>query len=1115
VPSNYGQQPVELLSNLVTMNVTDDSTSLKEGEAQLLENIVRDNGTLTVREGMIKVNSLSALNAVPSGFGTFKPLDSSTMNYATVESGTMYSGATFPLSSVLTGMTVNAATSSPFKMLPYKGKMLVNDASKGLAWTDGATGGWAGCASPKVSKLIEGFETITGWATTGGSGTVSVTQLNVTQGRNSVKFKADSGVIFTLFKAITSVVLTSFDAAPIGDGTTSTVNDYIALRLVRSAKADFDSCILYLYTNVGYTDSFAITLSNIQEWISNPASGASFDFYIRKSAFTGTAGAAWNTITGLGLLIDATTGCAPYVIMDNLRLEKSGPIARPMCKVIGDMESNETWVQGVGTVSPDTTYKKTLARSLKIDGAGAWGYRTFGTIAAPTLDLTKFDTGVDSDSMDSIELYVARDTAKIAGTLMIRFYYSAADNYYYDIATTLLKGPKITPTLYKKLDDVGKCFTLISIRKDQFTDSLGGVVDWTNKINTITLYGSTAGAYYVDSIRLVKTRDKKTVVQFEPPTIATTEAVTVTNYTSYEWADERDELKMIRTDEGSKTDLHVKMAKNTTCTIEIVLSAAINCSTFDGGGAVQDQDLLGPYFWFADSKHIKNIDILYDVSGGTYANYYIKSIPADAIPRTQKDWFSARTGINEHLLVGAGTWATVGRVKIEVTTDSSGGANFYVDQLIITRTDAISGTVSYRVQYQNSRGARSEYSNISNVLEIKSTDVLLTGLPTSTGYTRLIERFTSMGNVWERVGVVDDDDTTTFLDNVISPTIGQTGLTKTYSKPMIAKTFCIFKDVVVLGNLTGADGNTYSSDVSISKEYSFDEFDPLDIFSLGKDDGYKLLALVPALDRVYGFKEKGIYSFDPYNLNQTPVLLSSEFGRGGEHAWAVVDKGIAFLTQNKELYLTDGSSFTNLGKLQLGDVQYYLDAIPEAYMTKVQMAYYEQALLVAIPYGDVHNNKVLRFYFPTQTWTVFTGWETGIFHLTNYAGSAKLYMTAQGLYIYQLFYSNDDDGTAIVGKITTADFARDFTILRQPGTLFLTAKAISSNPTIQVTPYYDCTTGTALSTYTVASSVHSRIPEKNIPPAPSWATYLGLKFVLTGRLSVRGAAYTVQEETRQ
>ena len=54
MPSNYGQQPVELISNIMTMNSTDDPTALKEGEAQLLQNIERDIGVLRVRKGMTK-----------------------------------------------------------------------------------------------------------------------------------------------------------------------------------------------------------------------------------------------------------------------------------------------------------------------------------------------------------------------------------------------------------------------------------------------------------------------------------------------------------------------------------------------------------------------------------------------------------------------------------------------------------------------------------------------------------------------------------------------------------------------------------------------------------------------------------------------------------------------------------------------------------------------------------------------------------------------------------------------------------------------------------------------------------------------------------------------------
>ena len=60
MPSDYGKQPVELISNIMTMNSSDDPTALKEGEAQLLENIVKDTGVLMVRKGMTKVEKILA-----------------------------------------------------------------------------------------------------------------------------------------------------------------------------------------------------------------------------------------------------------------------------------------------------------------------------------------------------------------------------------------------------------------------------------------------------------------------------------------------------------------------------------------------------------------------------------------------------------------------------------------------------------------------------------------------------------------------------------------------------------------------------------------------------------------------------------------------------------------------------------------------------------------------------------------------------------------------------------------------------------------------------------------------------------------------------------------------
>jgi len=53
-------------------------------------------------------------------------------------------------------------------------------------------------------------------------------------------------------------------------------------------------------------------------------------------------------------------------------------------------------------------------------------------------------------------------------------------------------------------------------------------------------------------------------------------------------------------------------------------------------------------------------------------------------------------------------------------------------------------------------------------------------------------------------------------------------------------------------------------------------------------------------------------------------------------------------------------------------VQSYLDSIPDAYIGNVEMGYYNQYLLVAFPTVTT-NNRILAFYFPTKTWSLFTG----------------------------------------------------------------------------------------------------------------------------------------------
>src|SRR4030042_2572840 len=103
-------------------------------------------------------------------------------------------------------------------------------------------------------------------------------------------------------------------------------------------------------------------------------------------------------------------------------------------------------------------------------------------------------------------------------------------------------------------------------------------------------------------------------------------------------------------------------------------------------------------------------------------------------------------------------------------------------------------------------------------------------------------------------------------------------------------------------------------------------------FDVGKEDGYEILAVMSFLDRVYIFKEKGVWSFDPYILAHPPICHSREIGILNPFAWCINSKGILyFISTDKNIYSFNGTTFSD----EFNSVGHYLDLIPNSYINRV------------------------------------------------------------------------------------------------------------------------------------------------------------------------------------
>lgn len=119
---------------------------------------------------------------------------------------------------------------------------------------------------------------------------------------------------------------------------------------------------------------------------------------------------------------------------------------------------------------------------------------------------------------------------------------------------------------------------------------------------------------------------------------------------------------------------------------------------------------------------------------------------------------------------GPGTWATVSAVRLIVKTTGRGDAVVYWDDLKLGGSTGMQGTYKYHVIFRNSvSGTRSNPNPTAvRVSNVERQAVSLTSLPISTDPQvdqREIYRTVGNGTLFFRVGVIEDNSTTTFLDN--------------------------------------------------------------------------------------------------------------------------------------------------------------------------------------------------------------------------------------------------------------------------------------------------------------------------------------------------------------
>ncbi len=301
------------------MNSYDDSTRLGDGILQLVQNMRPDKQSLYTREGCAKYNVTAEVIPGSSGiFGNFNyhKIDGTAVELA-VSAGTLYTGSAGVFTS--SGYTTLNATNLCSIVQSGKYALVVDQASGILAYTYGVTPYLVGLPSPKIYKLIGGFESTENWVMVNGTKTSDLGYF--IQGSQSYYFLSGTATTMTAtYTPSAALNLTVFS-----DGSTSGTGDTISFWFLRYVKANFTACSIILQTSSG--NYYSYSLFGDSAWTGSSLDYIAFEFKIPKSSFSSTGAPSWSSITSIQISATSDTGDTVAFNVDYLRLEKAGPIA--------------------------------------------------------------------------------------------------------------------------------------------------------------------------------------------------------------------------------------------------------------------------------------------------------------------------------------------------------------------------------------------------------------------------------------------------------------------------------------------------------------------------------------------------------------------------------------------------------------------------------------------------------------------------------------------------------------------------------------------------------------------------------------------------------------------
>lgn len=331
------------------------------------------------------------------------------------------------------------------------------------------------------------------------------------------------------------------------------------------------------------------------------------------------------------------------------------------------------------------------------------------------------------------------------------------------------------------------------------------------------------------------------------------------------------------------------------------------------------------------------------------------------------------------------------------------------------------------VAYANgSTGTESDFSTASAICTTSGADLQITwsAIPISTNSqvnARVLYRtLTNQTGEYFEVAQINDNFTTTYVDNVVDDDLGEAVSLDNGAPPNTVKFIEVFSERLIVTD--GVD--LYISRAAFPEQFAEDYF-----LTVAPDDGHEIRGILAMADRCLVGKTNMIHYLVGTDESDFEVhILSNKHGMASGHT-AKVWESTGFWYGGDDFYYTDGSSVKSIGNPKIRD---FIKAIPQTYQEYAvswvipKLFWY----VTTVPQDESGENTYeLVLDAKSHTWSPF---EHGALKAPAYAG--EFFDTDYGRVIYAVFYDgqiyqwhlgSDDAGEAITCRVKMKSFGFD------------------------------------------------------------------------------------------